>query len=60
MKLVSILNINMYIRMYKYWTTTKMRPIVGCDEKMTEPLYQRIKNWPVKKEENMYFKLHRK
>lgn len=36
MKLVSILNINMYIRVYKYWATTKMRLIVGCDEKSSK------------------------
>lgn len=33
MKLVSILNINMYIHVYKYWTTTKMSLIVCCGEK---------------------------
>lgn len=33
MKLISILNINMYICVYKYWVTMKMHLIVGCNEK---------------------------
>lgn len=41
MKLVSILSINMYIRVYKYWATTKMRLIVGCDKKKFESHFAR-------------------
>lgn len=33
MKLVSILNINMYIYVHKYWVTRKMHLTVGCDQK---------------------------